>query len=402
MEKEVQITSENVSDFFDVTNGVYYFAWDGDELYATNIRRDSTTASTILRAKTNLKIKFKAFYTTEEDCDILTVLINGGTYRSWSGAGVHPSDYIAIPSGGTFEIKYKKDGSESASGEECYLSSIYVTCEVESQTGGKALINGTAYKISSGKACINGASHNISHGKTMIGGTVYNINFNKGTKISTLPVGSSVWMNVSGVRKEFLIINIGNPNTSYYDASCDGTWILMKDCYKNRGWHSSNVNGYASSTIHSYLNGTFLGLLDANIQAAIKQVKLPYRAGSGYRKTVTSGSNGLSAKIFLLSSTEVNLVHGYEPTNEGACLSYFSGTAQDAVDSKRVANLNGSATFWWLRSPYCDVIGGSTSALFVNTNGSWHYDLCSSSYGIRPALVLNSNALVDDNFNVIG
>ena len=101
----------------------------------------------------------------------------------------------------------------------------------------------------------------------------------------------------------------------------------MKDIYENRKWNSSNVNDYANSTIHSYLNSTFFAMFDSNIQKAIKQVKLPYRAGSGYGKTVTSGANGLSAKIFLLSSTEVNLVHGYEPTNEGACLSYFSGTA---------------------------------------------------------------------------
>lgn len=266
---------------------------------------------------------------------------------------------------------------------------------------GKTLIGGTAYKISGGKACINGASHNITGGKTMIGGTVYNINFKKSTKISTLPVGSSVWMNVGGVRKEFLIINIGRPTTSYY-ASCDGTWLLMKDCYENRQWNSRNVNDYASSTIHSYLNSDFYNLLDAKVQSVIKQVRIPYRKGSGYSKTVSSGSSGLLAKIFLLSSTEVNLVHGYEPTNEGACLSYFSGTAQNAWDSKRMAKLNGSATNWWLRSPCCSYYYGSSYALCVSTNGDWNNNNCTSSYGIRPAMVLNSDTLVDGNFNVIG
>lgn len=171
----------------------------------------------------------------------------------------------------------------------------------------------------------------------------------------------------------------------------------MKDIYENRAWHSSNVNDYANSTIHSYLNSTFLAMFDSNIQNAIKQVKLPYRAGSGYGKTVTSGANGLSAKIFLLSSTEVNLVHGYEPTNEGACLSYFSGTAQNGSDTKRVAYLSGSATHWWLRSPHCNSNYGSQDALRVESNGSWGGSLCSNSRGIRPALVLPSALVVDEN-----
>ena len=49
----------------------------------------------------------------------------------------------------------------------------------------------------------------------------------------------------------------------------------MEDIYENRQWHSSNVNDYANSTIHAYLNNQFLALFDANIQAQIKQVSLP-------------------------------------------------------------------------------------------------------------------------------
>ena len=217
-----------------------------------------------------------------------------------------------------------------------------------------------------------------------------------GTPLGELAVGSSVFTNVNGARTEFLVVQQGKPS-DIYDDSCNGTWLLMKDCYGSRVWHSSNVNDYENSAIYSYLNGEFLALFDANIQKAIKQVKLPYRAGSGYGKTVTSGANGLSAKIFLLSSTEVNLVPGYEPTNEGACLSYFSGTTQNESDTKRVAYLNGSAADWWLRSPYCDSSGGSQFALLVKSDGYRNYRFCSYSFGIRPALVLPSTLLVSDD-----
>lgn len=138
-------------------------------------------------------------------------------------------------------------------------------------------------------------------------------------------------------------------------------------------------------------------MLDSNIQKAIKQVKLPYRKGSGTSTTVTSGSNGLPAKIFLLSATEMSFNFSYMPSGEGAELAYFKGCADNSSDSKRVAYLNGSATLWWLRSPYCSY---SSSALYVFSNGDWNGNLCSNSYGIRPALILPSTLLVSDDGTV--
>lgn len=98
--------------------------------------------------------------------------------------------------------------------------------------------------------------------------------------ISTLAVGSSVHLNVGGVRTEFLVVHQGKPS-SIYDDSCNGTWLLMKDIYENRVWQSGNINKYESSDIHTYLNGTFLNLFDSNIKDAIKQVKIPYRKNGG-------------------------------------------------------------------------------------------------------------------------
>ena len=218
--------------------------------------------------------------------------------------------------------------------------------------------------------------------------------------LGTKAIGSTVKLKVNGTLRDFIVVHKGKPG-SMYDASCDGVWLLMKDCYEAKRWHSSNVNDYANSEVHSYLNSAFLNLFDADIRAQIKQVKLPYRAGSGYGKIVTSGASGLSTKIFLLSSTEVNLVHGYEPTNEGACLSYFSGTVQNGADTKRVANYNGSAVSWWLRSPCCYSGSGATYALDVRSSGNWGDYYCSrTGWYLRPALVLPSNLLTSDDGTV--
>ena len=214
--------------------------------------------------------------------------------------------------------------------------------------------------------------------------------------LSSKAIGSTIKLKVNGSARNFIVVHQGKPS-SVYDDSCNGTWLLMQDIYENRAWHSSNTNDYANSTIHSYLNSTFLNLFESNIKNAIKQVKLPYRKGSGTSTTVTSGSNGLSAKIFLLSATETSFDFSYMPSGEGAELAYFKGCADNSSDSKRVAYLNGSPIFWWLRSPNC---GHSNYALYVSSNGDWGNHDCSYSYGIRPALILPSTLLVSDDGTV--
>ena len=212
-------------------------------------------------------------------------------------------------------------------------------------------------------------------------------------------VGSIVKLKVNGTAKEFIVVHQGKPS-SLYDNSCDGTWLLMKDIYENRQWHSSNVNNLENSTIHSYLNGTFLNLFESNIRDAIKQVKLPYRKNGGSGGSDQSGANGLLCKIFLLSGYEIGFTtsdNSYFPV-DGAKLSYFeAGTGSSALN-KRIAYLNGSAAFWWLRSPYTS---STNYVWYVYTNGDCNFYNASYSFGIRPALILPSNLLVDDSGNVV-
>lgn len=206
------------------------------------------------------------------------------------------------------------------------------------------------------------------------------------TTIGTIAVGKTITLNVNGNAKEFIVVHQGKPS-SLYDDSCNGTWLLMKDIYEEHAWHSKDINKYESSDINTYLNSTFFNLFDSNIKDAIKQVKIPYRKNGGSGGTDQSGANGLPSKIFLLSGYEVGwtTIDSSDFPVDGAELDYF--TASLNSDSKRIANFNGSAASWWLRSQR---IVDTSYVWFVTPTGDNNNYLASVPRGIRPALILPS------------
>ena len=253
----------------------------------------------------------------------------------------------------------------------------------------KTLISGTAYSVTGGRELIGGTGYAKKKGRVLVNGTGYDIPFSSGIPIGTLPVGSVVKIGVNGKSYDFLVVNQGIPsNSSRYDSSCDGTWLLMKNIYEQRQWHSSDVNKLESSTIHSYLNSTFLNLFDSNIEDAIKQVKIPYRKNGGSGGTDQSGANGLSAKIFLLSGYEVGwtTINNVNFPQDGAKLSYFESGDGTSANNKRIAKLNGSAYEWWIRSP---MTSRTDYAWSVNTRGKNRGEYVSFlGCGLRPAFIL--------------
>ena len=202
-------------------------------------------------------------------------------------------------------------------------------------------------------------------------------------KLNTKAVGSIVKIKVNGAAKDFIIVHQGLPSSAY-DASCNGVWVVMKDIYTTSTF--GNNNSYKDSSIHSYLNSTFYNLIDSQIRAVIKQVKIPY-TNSG----VQSGANGLSTKVFLLSGTEVGFSGVNYMNTEGAKLSYFDSA------SKRVAYNGSSAVGWWLRSPYTN---NSNYVWYVGSDGSYGLWNCRDTYGVRPAFVLPSSLVVSDDGTV--
>lgn len=195
--------------------------------------------------------------------------------------------------------------------------------------------------------------------------------------LGNLAVGNTVKIAVNGTDYEWLVVHQGIPDASIYDASCAGTWVLMKDIYTKMVFDRSS-NLFADSSLLQYLNTTFHDAIDANVQKLIKVATIP-----------VPGEN-LRAWVFLPSGTEVGFSSSSYMATEGARLSYFDS------ESKRVAYNGSSAAEWWLRSPY-----GANYVWTVKTDGSDDYWSYGSTYGVRPCMILPPSTLVDDTGHII-
>lgn len=201
-------------------------------------------------------------------------------------------------------------------------------------------------------------------------------------KISTLSVGSSVYVKVNGTRTQFIVVQQGRPSTAY-NTSCDGTWLLMKGIYEKRAWHSEGAY-YVNSDIHSYLNSTFVNKFDSGVRSILKNATLPY--------PLFHECEYMTARVFLLSYPEVGFG---DLDGQGAVLSYFSG----AGNSKRIAYYGSSSYPWHTRT---NAPGGIRYVYSVSDSGAaTSTTLATYNYGIRPAIILPSNTLVDASGNVI-
>lgn len=200
--------------------------------------------------------------------------------------------------------------------------------------------------------------------------------------ISTLPVGSIIKLNESGNPVEFYVCKHD------YESELNGsgrTLVVRKDCYDKRAFSGIN-NAFSGSSMDTWLNNTWLKLLDADIQALISTTKFYCLAGNG-----SAGKQTLTRAVFLLSVTELR---------KGGS-SYNDGTALDSAvcDQLAIAYCNGSAESQWTRTPS---LSGNTTVLSLSSNGKLNiYSAYYSTLGSRPAFTLPSTTLVDDSGNVV-
>ena len=206
-------------------------------------------------------------------------------------------------------------------------------------------------------------------------------------KITDKPVGSIITSRIDGRNYSFIIAHHGKPS-SVYDDSCDGTWVVINDCYTLAQYGESP--SYKDSFVNTGINNDIIKIFENGLKGVVKPVKIPYTDSSG---TVMSGSDGLATNLFLLSATEVGL-SGSDFKEEGATLDYF----KDKQSSTRIANYNSSPQAWALRTPVSPI---DSNIVSINTQGDKENIAADSNTGIRFAFVVYSSCMVDDDDKLV-
>lgn len=224
--------------------------------------------------------------------------------------------------------------------------------------------------------------------------------------LGELNVGDIVQIKEAGVDVNYIIVHKGKPS-DLYDDSCNGVWLLRGDIHSERAWDGTSdttaENDYENSDIKKWLNNTFITTIDESVRAKIKAVKIPFVKGTANDSIgVYSGTSGLSCKIFLLSGYEVGFSQAIKSgfPIDGSILSYFEYGIETSAKNKRIANLNGSAEYWYLRSPIKSTNGGGSAVWKVTRFGSYAAGgNASYSYGIRPTFILPISFDIGDNYS---
>ena len=143
----------------------------------------------------------------------------------------------------------------------------------------------------------------------------------------------------------------------------------MVDCLSTKyNMNSSNTNngGWKNSSMRSRMS-TFLSQLPSDLQSVIKAVNKLVSVGN--QNTIET----VSDKLFLLSEVEIFGSTTYSFAGEGSQYDWYK------AGNTKVKKINGSADYWWERSP-----SGVNTTNFCNVynDGKADYTSASSDLGV--------------------
>ena len=145
------------------------------------------------------------------------------------------------------------------------------------------------------------------------------------------------------------------------------------------GW---NKDGWPASSMRSYLSTDIYNALPADLQSAIIDTKVVSGHGSSDRDNFIS-----TDKLYLLSTAEVwaqgtsNTINNDTGRDNTRQLDYYTGVTTNSY-SKAIKQLNGSNSWWWLRTAYST---GNNNFYRAFYGGWWISGNASATGGVSPA-----------------
>lgn len=206
-------------------------------------------------------------------------------------------------------------------------------------------------------------------------------------------VGDIVKLRENGALVEFIVIHKGLPPT-YYDASCDGVWVLRKLVYPDRLTTPISGDGnYAQSQLKSWLENTYYNMFDSAAKTGIKNVRIPYMHGN---KICEIGASGVWGHCFPLAYVETGVpMNNVYNNNFGSKLSYFANCDTREGRPERAAD-----QVWVVRDTLISSIATMGEIYKSGYGGNLGDDYAGKYKYVRPAMILNYNMLVNDDGSI--
>ena len=182
-------------------------------------------------------------------------------------------------------------------------------------------------------------------------------------------VGDSKTVNIGGTNYEVQIIGF-NHDDKVSGGKAAYSFQLVDCLNQTQQMNTSNTNtgGWNGSAMRGRMS-TYKSQLPAALRNVIKTVKKKSGTGGGS----SSGTQQTNDDLFLLSEIEIFGTTTYSVAGEGTQYEWYK------AGNSRIKKVNGSANYWWERSPY----SGNTNAFCgVNGNGNADYYYASDSRGV--------------------
>ena len=182
-------------------------------------------------------------------------------------------------------------------------------------------------------------------------------------------VGDTKNIKVNGVSYPVQIIGFKHDNLSAGGKA--GITFQMVDCLSQTyqmETSNTNANGWDRCRMRTSTMATLFNQLEAALRSTIKPVNKLASAGN-QSSTIKSSSD----KLFLLSEVEIFGNTTYSKPGEGTQYAWYK------AGNSRIKKVNGSAYYWWERSPRAT---GSTGFCLVGNGGSADGSNASDSLGV--------------------
>lgn len=170
-------------------------------------------------------------------------------------------------------------------------------------------------------------------------------------------VGDSKTVNIGGTNYEVQIIGF-NHDDKVSGGKAAYSFQLVDCLNQTQQMNTSNTNtgGWNDSAMRGRMS-TYKSQLPAALRNVIKTVKKKSGTGGGS----SSGTQQTNDDLFLLSEIEIFGTTTYSVAGEGTQYEWYK------AGNSRIKKVNGSANYWWERSPYS---GDTSRFCYVNSSGS--------------------------------